>query len=534
MTDSIDLTYGGRPLTLTKSASLVALRPRTGMRQMMNRAVAGAIGARGDLGAERLAGFDVLDTFAPPEETDRQLNRLRESVAVATGSHVFHTADDGVPFVPTGVIYIEFQEGSGAEARQAVLDQCRLQVVETRGADAMIARTTPDSPNPVKVAATLQRLAAVSVAEPELASPARIKAFVAPQDALLADQWHLRNVGFHRGRPDGFLAGADARVVAAWERSGSIGSPAVVLAMIDDGFDLDHPDFSGNGKVVHPWDFSRNSKDPSPDIGDAHGTACAGVALGRAGNGGIVGASPGSTLMPVRWGPDLSDGQVEAWFDYVTGRGAWVVSCSWGAAAKSFPLSTRIRKAITRCATAGRNGKGCVIVFAAGNSNHDINNPAGGTLDGFAIHPDVIAVAASNSRDQRSNYSNYGAEIALCAPSSGAGGWGVLTADATDLSTVTGAGVQRGYAAGDYYYDFGGTSSACPLVAGVCALVLAANPGLDARAVRDVLQSTARKIGDAAGYEDGHSRYFGHGCVDAEAAVRRAIELAGSNAQVLS
>jgi hypothetical protein len=227
------------------------------------------------------------------------------------------------------------------------------------------------------------------------------------------------------------------------------------------------------------------------------------VALGRAGNGGIVGASPGSTLMPVRWGPNLSDGQVEAWFDYVTDHGAWVVSCSWGAAAKSFPLSTRIRKAITRCATAGRNGKGCVIIFAAAIPTTTSTTPAAGTLDGFAIHPEVIAVAASNSRDQRSSYSNYRRRNLGLRPVERAVGWGVLTADATDLLTVTGAAVQRGYAAGDYYYDFGAQSSACPLVAGVCALVLAANPALDARTVRDILRSTARKIGDAAGYENG-------------------------------
>jgi subtilisin family serine protease len=87
-----------------------------------------------------------------------------------------------------------------------------------------------------------------------------------------------------------------------------LGNPQVVVAVIDDGFDLTHPDLSENGKIVSPKDFTRNSNNPSPDPlnKDWHGTACAGVAVGSANNSGIVGAAPNCRLMPVRWGSFLT------------------------------------------------------------------------------------------------------------------------------------------------------------------------------------------------------------------------------------
>ena len=85
---------------------------------------------------------------------------------------------------------------------------------------------------------------------------------------------------------------------------------------------------------------------------------------------------------------------------------------------------------------------------------------------------------------------------------------------------------EMGYAAGDYSFTFAGTSSACPLVAGVCALILAATPSLNGKQVREILKRTARRIGRDEDYEpDGHSPHFGYGCVDAEAAVKEAARI---------
>lgn len=528
MTNSVNLKYGGQTLSLARSERLVAVKPRPGMEVSMEKAINSLPNVRTPAGQDRLllGGFQIVELGSTAEESNAELDRLRHDPAVATGSHVYHTSDDGVPFVPTGEVYIEFKPGTQPEIKERLFDRYSLEIIEARGDHALIAKTTPDSPNPVKVAEELQRQGEVAFAEPDLATPARLKSFALPGDRLLSDQWHLRNTGVYRGQTIGLKSGADARVVDAWQTAETLGSSQVVLAIIDDGFDLAHPDLSGVGTVVHSWDFTRSTDQPTPDprTQDWHGTACAGVALGRANGSGIVGAAPGATLMPIRWGPDLTDRQIEAWFAYVRDRGAWVLSCSWGAAAANFPLGRRRELAIADCARNGRGGKGCVIVFAAGNSSHDINAPDAGTVDGFAIHPDVVAVSASNSRDQRSNYSNFGKEIWICAPSNGAGGWGILTADVTGSWTYQGVKRPLGYDPSDYTYDFGGTSSACPLVAGVCALVLSCNPELTANEVKGILRNTARRIGD--GYdEDGHSVHFGYGCVNAQAAVEAALAL---------
>nr|WP_249812167.1 S8 family serine peptidase [Bradyrhizobium sp. 173] len=341
-------------------------------------------------------------------------------------------------------------------------------------------------------------------------------------------QWYLENTGHNAGDGGGLKAGADARVVAAWRLLQGLGSSDVLIGIIDDGFDLGHPDLAG--RSLHAWDFMRNSADvapepnlTSPQSGNWHGTACAGVAIGAAGAGKIVGAAPGCSWMPVRWS-NLEPIEITKWFDYVRENSASIVSCSWSARATNYPLSTRVAKAIDRCAIEGRGGKGCVIVFAAGNESRDVNNPDGGSVNGFAIHPHVIAVGASDSLDEYASYSNVGREIWVCAPSSGDGARGVTTADVTgEFVDSIGATRPAGYVPGDYNEHFGKTSSACPLVAGICGLVLSANPELTAVQCREILKQTARRIGDPSLYDaQGHSRLFGYGCVQAEAAVAEA------------
>lgn len=527
MAEEITLQYGGRRLALAKSDRLIAVKPRPGMDAAAQKAISSLPTSRGPGGRQVLGGFQLIEVSGTPQETNRDLDVLRASASVHTGSHVFHTSNDGVPFVPTGSVYIKFKHGVSSEQKEQLLDQSRLEMVEARDGDSIIARTTAGSPNPVKVAAALQTSDFVAIAEPELATPGSLKAFNIPADAALPEQWHLKNVGHHRGTDIGFKIGADARVVAAWELARSLGSSDVLLAVVDDGFDLAHPDLAATNKVTRPWDFTRNNNSPLPDATtqDWHGTCCAGVAVGSAGGGEILGAAPGASFMPVRWGPELSDTQLERWFKYVAKNGAWVVSCSWGAMARNFPLSARAQEAISDCSRTGRSGKGCVIVFAAGNENRDINDPVGGSIDGFAVHPDVIAVAACTSRDEKSDYSNFGSEISVCAPSSGAGGWGILTADVTGSYVDHGVVLPRGYDPTDYTYDFGGTSSACPLVAGVCALVLSANGNLTAAQVKNIICSTARRIGSSEAYKDGHSPQFGYGCVDAQRAVDAALAM---------
>ena len=462
---------------------------------------------------------------------DDDLNELRNDPNVAVGTHVYHTSDDNVPFVPSGEIYVEWKRGSSDEQRNAALEELSLQVTQVRDENTSIVQVTGASPNPVKVAAALQKKAIVEVAEPELSTPGKLMVIALPNDPLVDKQWHLRNTGNNGGSTLGLRMGADARVWEAWERGRSTGAASVIVAVIDDGFDLAHPDLAGAGKQVAPWDFTRGNNSPLPEWhltssgeleGDWHGTACAGVAVGNANGQGIVGAAPSCRLMPVRWGRNLADSQIEAWFDHVLRQGAAVVSCSWSAQAAIFPLSRRTSAAITRCAEQGRGGLGTLICFAAGNENRTVNGS--GSINGFAIHPSVIAVAACTSMDRRSHYSNFGKEIWISAPSSGSGGRGIWTSDVRGQVTTSAGTMALGYNAGDFAPDFGGTSSATPLVAGICALLLSIRHELTLKEVKQIIALTARKIGGVAEYNaDGHSKNFGYGCINAAAAVEAVL-----------
>lgn len=516
------LKYGRSELYLKKSRKYVGLKPARGLEKHFGSLTMATFSSSQE-DVDKLGGFGLFDAESANLPAEDTLDELRRNTVVETGTHVFYSSDDDVPWVPTGRVFVTFAADADKTQAQTLLAQHNLQIVEARGPRELIVKVTRQSANPVKTAALLQQSALVEVAEPDLATPGQLHAFALPSDNLLNDQWHLRNTGRHRNSEIGFKAGADARVVAAWEAAQTLGSAQVIIAVIDDGFDLEHPDLSGTGKIVAPWDFRGNDERPAfdPFRKEWHGTACAGIAAGNANGMGVVGAAPQAKLMPVRWGLDLSDANVEAWFDYITAQGAWVVSCSWGGRARNFPLSERKRRAIERCAGDGRIGKGCVICFASGNDGSQINNPAGGSVNGFAIHPDVIAVGACTSLDEISDKTNFGAEISVCAPSSGRGGWGLLTTDARGQFSRNGMLFDAGYKQGDYYYDFEGTSGATPLVAGICALILSVKPDLTAQDVKSLIQRTARKIGPENAYgANGHSRVYGFGCVDAEAAIR--------------
>lgn len=528
------LRMGNRTVTLDKSPNLFALRaasPAAGIS-------AAAESEGGRVLPQNLGGFQLVEVPRDLNTLESSLDKLRADSRVDVGTHVYHTSEDAVPFVPTGELFVTFKPGATADERNAVLDDFKLQVMQSRGPDVVIARVTAGSPNPVKVAEQLQGHAAVEIAEPDLATPGRLAAFALPVgEPLMKRQWHLRNIGEIDGSAIGLKKGADARVVDAWARAESLGAPEVIVAVIDDGFDLAHPDLAGAAKVVAPWDFTRNSNDPQPEFsaiypewnqgewqGDWHGTACAGVAVASANATGVVGSAPACRLLPVRWGVDLSDRQLELWFEYVAAHGAAVVSCSWSAAAKVFALSTRASLAISKCATEGRGGRGCVICFAAGNESRDIDSADNSSLNGFATHPHVIAVAASTSRDQQSDYSNFGDRVAVCAPSSGAGGRGITTADVSGTFERGGKLYEAGYVTGAYTDGFGGTSSATPLVAGICALLLSVRPELTATKVREIITSTARRIGPDSAYDaSGHSSKYGHGCINADEAIKKVL-----------
>ena len=207
-------------------------------------------------------------------------------------------------------------------------------------------------------------------------------------DPLFFQQWPLHNQGLN-----GAVTNADVNALGAW--TNSTGSPRIVIAIMDDGVQLDHPDLKanifsnpgeslnsldddGNGYVddLHGWDFYSNDNDPSPVFSsDQHGTAAAGIAAAVGNNGvGVAGVAYGCQIMPLKvitGGNWASDSSLAEAIYYAGGRthdglGTWrgadVISISLG-----FPQSSVVDSALLWASTSGRGGKGCPVFGSAGD-----------------------------------------------------------------------------------------------------------------------------------------------------------------------
>ena len=497
----------------------------------------------------------LIEFTVIPSELEAAISRARELDTVGFASHVYQIREDPeTPIYLTNEIVVQFDPETPTPEQEAIALEVGLRQVEPILGipNTYVYRVTKQATeNPVKITNRLMRHPRVLTAEPNIILPT--SAHYRPRDPLYPRQWYLHHNGGSQ-----LASNSHISVEQAWDITR--GDRSVVIAVTDDSVEIDHPDFQGPGKIVAPRDFKDKDFLPLPGrASDNHGTACAGVCVAEENGQGVVGVAPGCALMPIRTSGYLDDASIDKLFDWAITHGAAVISCSWGASAVYFPLSLRQRAAVTRAATQGRNGKGCVVVFAAGNANRPTqgivnergwprNAIAGRTewLSGFAVHPDVIAVSATTSLNQKAAYSNWGPNISVSAPSNNAppGMWlqstGFISTPPEVRQYLPGLGVftadrlgAAGYDPSDYTSGFGGTSSACPVVAGVAALVLSVNPELTAFEVKKILQDTTDKIVDPAAdlqfghklgtYDsNGHSQWFGYGKVNAYKAVRAA------------
>lgn len=337
----------------------------------------------------------------------------------------------------------------------------------------------------------------------------------APNDPIYVEQWHLNNVG----QAPSYLPGYDVNAEAAWDMVTGAG---VSIMVVDTGVDMDHPDLSPNIPEGVGLDLVGEDDYPDPGSGSSHGTSCAGVAAAVGDNGiGVTGAAYNASIIPVRF--NLSVVQAVAAFLYrLTGAAPLVdVSTnSYGKNGAAYPeyraSDPLVTDALAEGAATGRGGLGACYLFAAGNYRLDLDTAMHGD---YVRDRRVISVAATDARGVYSWYSNPGANNFVCAPSNyvidypvNTRSWGITT------TTIDG-----------YTDEFGGTSSATPLVAGVVALMLEANPGLTWRDVQHILAETAWQNDaenpfwqrNGAGYM--YSPDYGFGTVDAEAAVTTAM-----------
>jgi len=341
-------------------------------------------------------------------------------------------------------------------------------------------------------------------------------------DPLYAHQWHLDNNGQQGG-----TNGEDVRIEQAW--AAGFDGTGVRIAIVDDGLEIAHEDLFINCPPGQSHNYVPGSTATDP-TGGAHGTSCAGVAAAAGGNDtGLYGAAPEAFLV----GYNLLAHLTAANESNAMTRDAaknWISSNSWGAAdGLGVPQlsSSTWRTAVQSGLANGRNGLGLIYLWAAGNGATTGGAGPGdnANYDGQANFYGVIAVGAVGDDGVKASYSEDGANVLVCAPSMGRANHGISTVDRSDA-----AGYNNGAQAGDfidanYTNTFNGTSSATPLVAGVVALMLEANPALTWRDARLVLAQSARinHPGDVGWIANGAGHLFNHkygfGVVDAQAAI---------------
>lgn len=328
-------------------------------------------------------------------------------------------------------------------------------------------------------------------------------------DPLLGNQWHLTNTGQFGGTP-----GEDLNIIGAWAVNQG---ESVRVAVIDDALEVTHEDLVAN--VVPDSSFNYRpqrigSSFPMPcDASDFHGTAVGGIVAARDNNGiGVAGVAPKADLVGFN---ALATG-LDADIADALGRDSGIVGVynnSWGAVddGRLNPSGSVFEQAIADGINTGRDGKGSIYVFPAGNGGCFPPNCGreNSNYDGYVNKRGVTTVCAVDNQGRQPSYGERGANFLVCAPSS--------NSNFTALVTTT--GLQNTYAT-----DFNGTSAATPMVSGVAALMLAANPNLTWRDVQQVLARTARQNDPtdsewAFNFGLFHNPKYGFGVVDAAAAV---------------
>ena len=289
-------------------------------------------------------------------------------------------------------------------------------------------------------------------------------------DPLFSSQWHLPAVGFTTYTGKG-----------------------VNIAIVDDGVQWSHPDLQPNYIAGLSYDYNGHDNDPTPSRDDGHGTACAGVAAAARNYVCGRGVAYEASIVGIRL-------IAEPTYDYQEAEGLGhkrdkirIYSSSWGPNDDGMnmvgpgPITNSV---LRQGFESGRN----IYVWAGGNGrqNGDSSN-----YDGYANSPYTFAIGAVDYYGNQAYYSESGANLLAVAPSSGASGRGIVTTDLMGLN---------GYSPGECTNQFGGTSSAAPLAAGIIALLLEARPDLSNRDVMHIIANHATKINNLF-----HSNEFGFG-----------------------
>lgn len=355
-----------------------------------------------------------------------------------------------------------------------------------------LVSTRPDF-DPLQAARDLEASGLFVAAAPNV----ELELFAMPNDPDLPKQWHISDP-----------SDADIDLPQAWDVTQ--GSASVLIGVLDTGVDMGHPDLADRiwtnpGEIpgnfidddqngwaddVHGWDVGNNDNDPTPtwfpgtseDLG-FHGTMVAGVACASTNNAvGVAGADWNARIVPIKMTDNdgfltlnaFTAGLRYAWKNHVE-----VLNVSFGAAGAFY--RTYFQALTDSCLV-----NGVVVVASAGNSNAgDQFFPAG--------CDSVLSVAATNRRNERAWFSQWGTWVDVAAP--GDSIWcptqRAYTPDAGSRAYYM---ANRGWDGVNPYFYGNGTSASAPLVAAVCALVLARWPGLTPLEVQQRIIDTGETV----------------------------------------
>ena len=393
------------------------------------------------------------------------------------------------------------------EQARAVIEASGLEVIERlKFAPNLYEVRVPAGRDFLEASVELSLRPDFEYAEPQFIE--HIPGRLAPTDPEYGEQWHLNNTG-----QDGGTAGADISAEEAWDMTRGAG---VRLAVVDNGFDIDHEDLAAAVAATSGF-FQMDGMGNTNFVqgtagmpGGNHGTFCAGMALARMNNGeGIVGVAPEADFLAVaclgdQVGTQVTLARAIAYAADPTQEvgganpadGAQVISCSLGPNGADWDMTQTLQDAIDFAVTNGRGGLGTPIFWAVTNGNFQL------IFDEVCSYANTIHVSRS-TRDDLEDDAGFGPELDFL-------GTGV------DVHSTE---------PGDNYGDSTGTSFAAPTAAGVGALMLAVSPNLTWQQVRQGMRDTCDKVGgvvyDAAGRNDD----YGWGRVNAAMAVCNAARV---------
>lgn len=285
---------------------------------------------------------------------------------------------------------------------------------------------------------------------------------VKPNDTFYPEyQWNLPMIGMEQ----------------SWTISE--GSSDVIVAVVDTGIDMNHPEFAG--KLVKGYNVLDGSNKPQDDNG--HGTHVSGVIAAKTNNAdGIAGMSWNSKLMPIKAiGADGSGSAVDIaqGIYWATDNGAAVINLSVG----NYTSSAALKEA---CRYAYSNN----VVLVAASGNDASNQPSYP-----AAYDEVLAVAAVDHRKERAEFSNFGKYVDVSAP---------------------GVDIPSTYIYSDYA-SLSGTSMACPHVAALASLVRSIHPNMSSGDVMNIIRQSSTDLGAT-----GHDQLYGYGLINVKQALSQA------------